>query len=614
MFIKVHAGFGKWQVVCIFSAALFLTGFAAAAPCVLNATNPSVTICTPENGLPALSPVRVRAGTTDTNPVTLMQILVDGLLIHQVSGGAVDTGVNLSKGTHQIQVKAKDAAGLIFSQSVSINVIGSSPLCSLDAASPSVTICTPPNGGTMTSPLHVVAAAKSTNSITQMQISVDGRRIYSISRKQIDTYVTLSAGAHQLQVQARDSTGAIFSKTIAVTIGDLSKIRHIIFFMQENRSFDNYFGRMGQYRRDRGFTDPFDALPLNVALKDRAGHLVSPYHFRTVCHENLSPSWNESHYDVHGGLMDRFMLTTGSVPSTIDPDGTRAMGYYDWTDLPYYYELALQFATSDRFFSSVLSNTIPNRMCLFAATSFGHIRPDSPPSGGWTQPTIFDKLDAAGVSWRYYYQDNSVYLAQWSTWQRDAGKVVNISNWYTNIQNEATLPKVVFIERAGKIGLDEHPLNNIQKGAANTKKILDALMQSPSWASSVFIFTFDEGGGLYDHVVPFPLTKPDSIPPMLRTGDLLGDFNQSGFRVPFIIISPWIRPHYVSHTHRDFGSIHKLIEKRFGVAPLTFRDVSADDLTEFFDFSSPAWLIPPVLPTQPTNGACDFNLENAPGH
>jgi phospholipase C len=205
-------------------------------------------------------------------------------------------------------------------------------------------------------------------------------------------------------------------------------------------------------------------------------------------------------------------------------------------------------------------------------------------------------------------------LAQWSTWQRDAGKVVNISNWYTNIQNEATLPKVLFIERAGKIGLDEHPLNNIQKGAANTKKILDALMQSPSWASSVFIFTFDEGGGLYDHVVPFPLTKPDSIPPMLRTGDLLGDFNQSGFRVPFIIISPWIRPHYVSHTHRDFGSIHKLIEKRFGVAPLTFRDVSADDLTEFFDFSSPAWLSPPVLPTQPTNGACDFNLENAPGH
>jgi phospholipase C len=290
------------------------------------------------------------------------------------------------------------------------------------------------------------------------------------------------------------------------------------------------------------------------------------------------------------------------------------MGYYDWNDLPYYYELAFQFATSDTWFSSVLANTIPNRMYMFAGTSFGHVRPATPPSGGWMQPTIFDRLDAAGMSWRYYKQDSTLYLTEWSTWQRDSGKVVSISNWYTDVKNESTLPEVIFIERGGTSGLDEHPLNNIQKGAANTKKILDALMQSPSWPSSVFILTYDEGGGLYDHVPPAGMPKPDSIAPMLKSTDLPGDFNQSGFRVPLIVISPWARPHFVSHTARDLTSILKLIEVRFGVKPLTARDGTADDMSEFFDFSSPHWLTPPPLPFQPTDGICNFNLEKAPGH
>jgi phospholipase C len=254
-------------------------------------------------------------------------------------------------------------------------------------------------------------------------------------------------------------------------------------------------------------------------------------------------------------------------------------------------------------------------MYLFAATSFGHIRPDSPPSGTfWQQPTIFDKLDQAGISWKYYYQDNSVYLAQWSTWQRSSNKVVNISNYFTDVQNEATLPKVIFIERAGQIGLDEHPSKNIQKGAANTKKIIDALMNSPSWASSAFILTFDEGGGLFDHVPPPTVVKPDSIAPMLRSGDQPGDFTQAGIRIPLIVVSPWSKPHFVSHRNREITSILRLIEVRFGVSNLTARDGAADDMTEFFDFTSPRFLTPPPLPAQPTTGTCSFNLQNAPGH
>src|SRR5207237_4843080 len=192
----------------------------------------------------------------------------------------------------------------------------------------------------------------------------------------------------------------------------------------------------------------------------------------------------KSHRDWNCGKMDGFMKTSPSVPSSIDPTGTRAMGYYDQTDLPYYYELATQFATSDRFFSPVMTNTNANRMYLFAGTSFGHIFPDTPPAGGWTQPTIFDKLDAANVSWRYYYQDNGSYLPQWSTYQRDARKMYPISSSYTDIKNEATLPSVIFIERAGPSGLDEHPENNIQLRAQDASNSTNAWLDSASRASS----------------------------------------------------------------------------------------------------------------------------------
>jgi phospholipase C len=108
--------------------------------------------------------------------------------------------------------------------------------------------------------------------------------------------------------------------------------------------------------------------------------------------------------------------------------------------------------------------------------------------------------------------------------------------------------------------------------------------------------------------------KPDSIAPKLHSGDQPGDFAHSGFRIPLVVISPWAKPHYVSHTWRDLTSILRLIEVRFNVPSLTARDAAADNMMEFFDFSSPAWQTPPSLPTQPTGGTCNWNLEKAPGY
>ena len=589
---------------------------ATASTCTPGPVDPSVTVCTPTQNLIVPTPTHVQASTTDSqHKVVAVQIYVDNALITQVNTDTIDTYINLAIGNHLVTVQAWDDSGATFKTNVNVSM---SPPCKLLTQNQSITVCTPTLSGAVVSlPVHLMAGTTDSSPVQTIQILENGSSIYQTSSQTLDAYLTnLTTGKHNLTITATDLNGVSFSKALSLRVGStngMTKLKHIIYFVQENRSFDNYFGMLGKYRVSKGLPNSIDGVPLGVTLYDTKGKPVHPFHFQTVCHENLSPYWNESHIDWDGGKMDNYMITTTSVPSTIDPTGTRAMGYYDQTDLPYYYELATQFATSDRFFSPVMTNTIGNRMYLFAATSFGHIFPDPPPQGGWPQTTIFDQMDAAGVSWRYYYQDNGIYLPEWSTYQRDAGKLYPISSWYTDVQNESTLPSVIFIERGGPSGLDEHPGNNIQIGAANTKKIIDGLMNSPSWASSVFILTYDEAGALYDHVLPATVVPPDNILPMLQTGDQPGTFAQDGFRLPITVISPWIRPNFVSHNWRDLTSILRLIEVRFNVSSLTARDAAADNMLEFFDFSTPHWLTPPPLPDQPTTGACDFTKEKAPG-
>jgi phospholipase C len=601
---------------------LFASSFGL-AQCTLNPQNQTVTICSPSNGATVNSPVNIVAGTTDSNTVKLVQIYVDHVKAYEVASNQLNTNLTMANGSHRVTVQAQDSTGAIFNSTVNITVgtSGGGP-CTLNSQDQTVTICSPANGATVTSPVNVVAGTTDSHSVSVMQIYLDGVKVYQVASNQLNTNVTMTSGTHRLTVQAQDSTGAIFKSTINVTVGtsggggggSISSVKHIIFFVQENRSFDSHFGMLGAYRSKEGYGGSFNGIPLSASLPDykNTGN-VSPYHFQTVCTESMSPAWNETHYAVHGGAMDYFMKTEGSTPSTIDPQGTRAMGYYDQTDLPYYYELATQYATSDTWFAPLLSNTIPNRMYLFTGTSFGHIRPDTPPSGGWTQPTIFRQLSTHGVSWRYYYQDNSVFLSSFSDWNTYKGQVYNISSYYNDINNPSTLPQVIFIERGSVTGLDEHPDGNLQKGAADSANIINAFLHSPAYANSVFFLTYDEPGGEYEHVPPFSEVAPDNIPPMLKTGDIAGNFQSSGLRVPLIVISPWTKPHFVSHVNRDYTAILKFIETRFNVPALTARDAAQDNMTEFFDFSTQQIPSPPALPVQPTSGTCSQNLEKAPG-
>lgn len=478
-----------------------------------------------------------------------------------------------------------------------------------------------------------------------------------------------------------NSTGT--STTPPPTTPGVSVLNHIVFLAQENRSFDHYFGAMRQYWAQNGIPDQsFDGLPQFNPSTGQAPLLgpaptnpgcdptapppsdcvydtnnqITSYHLITQCIENPSPSWNESHVDwdyndqvgLQPAALNGFVYAAGhdaraDQPPFNDVNGIRAMGYYEGTDLNYYYFMASTFATSDRWFNPALARTQPNREYLVAATSQGYVYPlgtDSNDTALLTATTIFQELQTAGVTWKIYVDpqgsactgppyDPACLLAlsyiqnfQWgqSIPTQYPQNIAPISQYFTDLQN-GTLPQVAQIEPASDAGFDEHPSNSdaepndIQLGANYVSSLINGLMTSSSWKDSVFILTYDEFGGLYDHVSPQTAISPDGIKPVdLLPGDVCTsttgptcDFVYTGYRVPLIVISPYSNKNFVSHSVADTTAILKLIETRFNVPALTQRDAAQIDMTEFFNFSNPPWMTPPSPPAQNTSGACYLN-------
>jgi phospholipase C len=275
------------------------------------------------------------------------------------------------------------------------------------------------------------------------------------------------------------------------------------------------------------------------------------------------------------------------------------MGFYDSGDLPFYYRLANTFGVGDRYFASVPGPTYPNRFYEMAGTSFGHIENDFPPAGGWPQPTIFGRLQQAGISWKVY-DAQAATASFFADVQAHMDQVQPISQYYADAA-AGTLPQVTFIEPTyiGSVteAGDEHPPANIQVGQQFTAKVVQALTSSPDWSSSAFILTYDEHGGYYDHVAPPKAPVPDGIPPMLGPSDVPAAFDHYGVRVPFVMASPFSKQHFVSHRVSDHTSILAFIERRFGLPPLTQRDAKANALLEYFDFAHPHFRKPPRLPS-----------------
>jgi phospholipase C len=256
-----------------------------------------------------------------------------------------------------------------------------------------------------------------------------------------------------------------------------------------------------------------------------------------------------------------------------------------------------------------------------------------------TATTIFQELEAAGVTWKIYVNTQNTSCSsnptpqclltlsyvenfQWgqtipSTYPQN---ITTMSQYFSDVSN-GTLPQVAIIEPASAAGLDEHGSDsdqypiNIQLGAKYVSSLINALMKSVSWKDSAFILTFDEFGGLYDHVAPHTAASPDGIKPQdLMPNDICTqstgptcDFTYTGYRVPLIVVSPYAKKHYVSHTAMDETAILKLIELRFSLNSLTKRDAAQKSMAEFFNFNLPPWTTPPTPPAQNTSGPCYLN-------
>jgi phospholipase C len=374
-------------------------------------------------------------------------------------------------------------------------------------------------------------------------------------------------------------------------------IDHIIVLMQENHSFDNYFGRLNQ---PEYYGAEVDGVLNSMTNLDKAGNPVAAYKETNLCPKDPWHSWNQIHLDWNNGKNDGF----------VKQNDKWVMGYYDQSDLGYYYALANQFAIADRYFSSVLTSTFPNRYFLMAGTAFGHIKNDFPKTkDDFSQKTIFDVLTEQKISWKYYTDDKGYLTLFNPMYKRNLDKMAKIAEYHSDLEN-GKLPQVVFVD-ASFDGQDEHPAGNIQYGQSFSARIVNSLIASSSWKSSALFLTYDEGGGFYDHVPPPEACLPDEIAPVLSPKSVKGTYDRYGFRVPFIVISPFAKHHYVSHTIYDHTSILKFIETKFNLPALSLRDANANNMMDLFDFNNPVFEVKALPLAIETANACEQPITRA---
>lgn len=365
-------------------------------------------------------------------------------------------------------------------------------------------------------------------------------------------------------------------------------IDHILIVMMENRSFDHYFQKLPE----QGQADA-DVAPADFTNPDPDGQPVGLFHDESYCFVDTAHGWDASHLQVNDGAMDGFVLTNEGhheLPAhgTLEMlSGTRAMGYYDASDLPFYYFLANEFAIGDRYFASVRGPTWPNRMYLFAASSFGLKSNEI----AIADKTLIDYLDLRQIDWKLYHSTTATYgmFADKYVEQIKSGRIVLFDEYFADLA-AGTLPQVAFVEpgvaREAYDANDEHPPAIMQIGQRWAAEVIDALMKSQHWERSALFLTYDEHGGLYDHVAPPPACAPDAMS---------ADFDHLGIRVPFMVVSPYAKRHHVSHRVYDHTSIVRFVEARFVMPALTGRDANAEAPWDMFDFANPPNLTTPAF-------------------
>ncbi|HLG96132.1 MAG TPA: alkaline phosphatase family protein [Bryobacteraceae bacterium] len=364
---------------------------------------------------------------------------------------------------------------------------------------------------------------------------------------------------------------------------------HVVVLMMENRSFDHLLGWLPNSTGKQA----------GLAYPDRSGVTHTTYalapDYTGCAYRNPDHSYAGGRVQYNSGKMDGFLLDTAN--------DAFALGYYAASDLPFVSALALNYTMLDQYFCSILGPTYPNRIFLHTGQTD---RLDNSLSL-CTLPTIWDSLATAGVSARYYY-NNLSFLGLWGT------KYVGIAHGYDQFLAAAAtgdLPAVTFVDplftvTSGTDGNDFQPHSDVRASDAFVARTYHAIFDGPHRTNTVFVLTFDEWGGFFDHVAPPRVIAPNGVDTDLENGRAL-----LGFRVPAIIASPFTRglesnPR-VSHLLYDHTSILKLIEWRWNLPPLTARDASyeVNNLALALDLSRPAYDVPTLpAPTSPQVQPC----------
>jgi phospholipase C len=391
------------------------------------------------------------------------------------------------------------------------------------------------------------------------------------------------------------AVGALVKDTLGIDEATRAAIpiKHIIVMMKENRAFDHLLGQLHKTvpaieAVPAGFTNPGTT----------AGSTVSVTHQTTTCiGHDPDHQWAAMHAQVDDGGMDGFVKSAASSTNTT---GTFAMTYYDATDLPFYYWLASTYPVNDRHFASARSGTFPNRNFLLLGTADG-VQSTGAGYPLSTTPTIFDSLDKASVTWGVY-SDGSLLSGTlgWSTSHAGTGSFAS----FLSLLDNGKLPQVAFVDGVDNV-TDDHPTADLQQGEAWSRTIYQHATASSLWPGLAVIWTYDEGGGFFDHVPPpnqACIPRPGN-PKVGGNGTPDSDFFELGVRIPLVVISPWARPGYTSHVVQEHTAVTRFIETVFNLPALTTRDANSDALLDLFDFKcGPAFLTPPSPPAAGTGG------------
>ncbi|GIG56888.1 non-hemolytic phospholipase C [Longispora fulva] len=434
-----------------------------------------------------------------------------------------------------------------------------------------------------------------------------------------------------------DAVTAAPAEAAAAATGTIADVEHVVIFMQENRAFDHYYGTM---RGVRGFADPTAIrLPSGKSVfhqpypSNPDGYIL-PFRMNTgttsaICANAPAMNYSTDIAIYNNGKYDAW--NTARTPGL-------GMGTFTRADLPFYYSLADAFTICDHNFQSTFTQTNPNRLHLFTGSnglSVGQsaVLDNTEPAAGFTWTTYAERLEAAGVSWKVY-QENDNFDDNAFAWFKNFKNASTSSALYTKgLAKQAdfvkafgddvaagTLPQVSWI--IAPANLSEHANYKPAYGEDLTARLLAKLAANPAvYDKTVFILNYDENGGFYDHVPPpVPATSSSNG---LSTVSTTGEINSGspiglGFRVPMILVSPWSRGGWVCSEVFDHTSVLRFLEKRFGVAEpniSAWRRSVTGDLTSAFDFANPntTWPSLPSTTGYPSGADTQCSTLPAPG-